>query len=217
MIAWLKGRLTDIERNFIVIDVNGVGYQVFVSPSHVSQLPLPGHEIEMVIHTDVKETDITLYGFRNTMDRKIFLFLKKVKGIGSKLAISILSSIETRNLLLAIATSDIAVLTKVPGVGKKSAERIILELKEQVQSFVKESSINDSITIERDIHSLNEEMRNSLFSDRAIQDASMALIALGFNEDAVATALNTVLNDNSSEYLDNDPGEIVKKALLYIL
>jgi holliday junction DNA helicase RuvA len=219
MIAWLKGELADIEKSYVVLNVHGVGYQVYISPSHASQLPALGSEVEMVIHTDVKETDITLYGFRSTIDRKVFLFLKKVKGIGSRLAISILSAIETKKLLYAIATSDAEILVHVPGIGKKSAERIILELKEQVQTFVRESSLDESMSLKHEAALSEQILTESIRNDRrmVVDDASMALLALGFKEDDVRRAIASVMDENSGETGNDDPGEIVKKALSFIL
>ncbi len=218
MIASLQGSISDIQREYVVVNVSGVGYQVFLPASFIAELPAPGSEIQLTVYTDVKETDISLYGFRNTIDRQIFLFLKKVKGIGSKLAISILSSIESQKLLYAIATSDYGVLTKVPGVGKKSAERIIVELKERVQEFVNEHRLSDGESgIGRNVPELKTKIDSSLISNQIIEDATMALLALGFSEDASFQALSRVLDEKESAKVPTDPGEIVKKALAYFL
>lgn len=225
MIAWLEGILLDKQRDSVVINTNGVGYLVTVAPQMLVDLPLPGERVQLVIFTDVRENDIVLYGFRNTLDRKIFLLLKKVKGIGSKLAMMILSSVDSQRLLYAIATSDSAILIKVPGVGKKSAERIIVELKEQVKELASELSLSDLLEIEGNSSSpslfaqtkgLN--LANDFSSDipvDVLNDASLALIALGFSPDASTRAIQSVFN--TSEIHPQDPGEIVKRALAYIL
>lgn len=218
MIGLLRGTISLIDREKLIIMTSGVGYEVYASPSLISELPKDGNEAELYIYTDVKENDIQLFGFRNLIEKKIFLFLKKVKGIGSKLAITILSSIESQKLLYAIATSDFEVLTKVPGVGKKSAERIIVELREQVQEFVNQSNLelsNNNFKISSiDIPS---KINKSNLSIEVVKDATMALIALGFKEEAIHVALDSVLEDSQIDKTTADPGEIVKKALAYFL
>jgi holliday junction DNA helicase RuvA len=132
VIAHLRGRLFEKYPNRIVVDVNGVGYDVFVPLSTFYGLGEPGSEIALRIHTHVREDALTLYGFATRLEQDLFERLIGVSGIGPKLALSVLSGIEPLELMRAIERSDVARLTAIPGVGKKTSERIVLELKDRL-------------------------------------------------------------------------------------
>jgi len=119
----------------VVVDVNGVGYEVFVPLSTFSSLPERGSDVSMDIHTHVREDIIALYGFSTRRERAVFEKLMTISGIGPKLAVTILSGGSVEDLISAIKRSDLARLTAIPGVGKKTAERIIVELKDKLQEF----------------------------------------------------------------------------------
>lgn len=142
MIGALRGRVTELVEEVIVLDVRGVGYELTVTASVLERLGRPvstggtGDEIALVVFTDVKESSITLYGFSDRIEREIFLLLRRVKGIGSRLALNIVSTIGSSGVLRAIGDHDVATLKLVPGIGGKTAERIVLELREQVENFV---------------------------------------------------------------------------------
>ena len=142
MIAYLRGRIIDKQPNRIVIDVNGVGYDVFVPLSTFYGLGDPGSETALRIHTHVREDALALYGFATSLELTLFERLIGVSGIGPKLALAVLSGIEPRELVRAIEQSDVERLTRIPGVGKKTSERIVIELKDRlprVQSDVAEA------------------------------------------------------------------------------
>jgi holliday junction DNA helicase RuvA len=135
MIAHLRGKLAQKDTSRVVVDVNGVGYEVFVPLTTFTALPDAGFEVSMDVHTHVRDDVIALYGFSTRRERLIFEKLMTISGIGPKLAMTILSGGSVEDLVTAIKRSDLARLTAIPGVGKKTAERIILELKDKLQDF----------------------------------------------------------------------------------
>ena len=136
MIAHLRGKLAQKDPARVVVDVNGVGYEVFVPLTTFTAMPDTGGEVSIDIHTHVRDDIIALYGFSSRHERLIFEKLMTISGIGPKLAVTILSGGSVQDLVAAIKRSDLARLTAIPGVGKKTAERIILELKDKLQDFV---------------------------------------------------------------------------------
>jgi Holliday junction DNA helicase RuvA len=132
VIAHLRGRLLEKHPNRIVVDVNGVGYDVFVPLSTFYGLGDAGSDTALRVHTHVREDALALYGFATPLEQDLFERLIAVSGIGPKLALSVLSGIEPAELLRAIERSDVARLTAIPGVGKKTSERIVLELKDRL-------------------------------------------------------------------------------------
>ncbi len=135
MIAHLRGKLAQKDPSRVVVDVNGVGYEVFVPLTTFTALPNAGVEVSIDIHTHVRDDVIALYGFSTRRERLIFEKLMTISGIGPKLAVTILSGGSVEDLVTAIKRSDLARLTAIPGVGRKTAERIILELKDKLQDF----------------------------------------------------------------------------------
>lgn len=132
MIGALRGTLRRKDTAALIVDVGGVGYKVSVPLSTYYELPAAGAEVDLRIHTHVRDVAIELYGFGSAAEQAIFEALIGVSGIGPKLAVTVLSGMEIDILVRAIANADIARLTTIPGVGKKTAERVALELKEKV-------------------------------------------------------------------------------------
>src|ERR1700752_3852197 len=135
VIAFLRGKLAQKDPARVIVDVNGVGYEVFVPLTTYTALPDTGSEVSIDIHTHVREALIALYGFSTRRERSIFEKLMTISGIGPKLAVTILSGGSVDDLVSAIKRSDLARLTSIPGVGKKTAERIVVELKDKLQDF----------------------------------------------------------------------------------
>jgi holliday junction DNA helicase RuvA len=131
MIAHLTGVLREKTMEIIVLDVNGVGYEVFVPLTTLSQLPVEGERISLFIHTVVREDAITLFGFGTARERAAFRLLISVSGVGPKLGMAILS-IAADDLVRAISAGDLTRLTSIPGIGRKTAERLVLELKDKI-------------------------------------------------------------------------------------
>lgn len=132
MIAFLRGRLLEKHPNRIILDVQGVGYELQVPLSTFYGMVEPGNELTVRVHTHVREDALSLFGFATLTELQIFQRLISISGIGPKLALAVLSGIEPRDLVTAVQHNDIARLTAIPGVGRKTAERIGLELKDRM-------------------------------------------------------------------------------------
>ena len=135
MIASLRGKLLEKEPARVVIDVHGVGYEVSISATTFTALPGPGSDVSLEIHTHVREDALALYGFISRQERRVFERLITISGIGPRLAVTILSGGSVDGLVGAIRRGDLARLTSIPGVGKKTAERIVVELKDKFQDL----------------------------------------------------------------------------------
>ena len=136
MISHLRGRLLEKHPNRVIIDIQGVGYEAHVPLSTFYGLGEPGAEVALRVHTHVREDALLLFGFATLLELQLFERLISVSGIGPKLALAVLSGIEPNELVAAVKQGDIARLTRIPGIGKKTAERIGLELKDKLAAFV---------------------------------------------------------------------------------
>src|SRR5687767_2837682 len=132
MIAFLRGRVFDKQPNRIIVDVQGVGYDVVVPLSTFYDIGDEGADVSLRVYTHVREDALQLYGFLTELERQLFERLIGISGIGPKLAIAVLSGMDPRDLLLSVQRGDVARLTSIPGVGKKTSERIVLELKDRL-------------------------------------------------------------------------------------
>ncbi len=135
MIAQVHGRLLRKGPQEAVVDVGGVGYRVTIPLSTFYRIGEPGQEVTLLTHTHVREDALALFGFLTAAEQALFERLIEVSGVGPKLAVSILSGIEAPDLVAALRASDVVRLTRIPGVGKKTAERLVLELKDKVQGL----------------------------------------------------------------------------------
>ena len=224
MIGQLKGILDSCSGDEIIVDVHGVGYQVTVSGSALADLKEIGSEVKLVIYTDVKENAILLFGFSSVMERQVFLLTKKVKGIGPKSAMNIVSSLGAEALLSAIGRGDTDALRKVSGIGKKTAERIIVELREQVIEFVESICSDGSAGLAAGIDISNSSSVRSNLRLSAKQasaaamiltpsienDAVLALEKLGVHTEKAKLAVAAAQAGNSEI---KDSGELVRISL----
>jgi Holliday junction DNA helicase RuvA len=135
LIAQLSGKLIEKQPNSIVVDVGGVGYDVTIPVSTFYELGEPGSDVTLKIHTHVREDALQLFGFWTAREKDIFLKLTSVSGVGPKLAITMLSGMQAPELITAITNNDLARLTSIPGVGKKTAERVVVELREKMAAM----------------------------------------------------------------------------------
>lgn len=181
MIAWLRGKLVEKEPSRVVLDVNGVGYEVFVPLTTFTALPGPGAEVSIDIHTHVREDALALYGFSSRQERRVFERLIGISGIGPRLAVTILSGGSVEGLVSAIRRGDLGRLTSIPGVGKKTAERIVVELRDKLQDISAEAA---KPAVETDVVSALE----NLGYPRAIVEGAVRR-AVGGNADAGFEAL----------------------------
>jgi len=178
MIAHLRGRLLEKHPNRIIVDVQGVGYDVHVPLSTFYEMAEPGGDIALRIHTHVREDALVLYGFGTPLELLLFERLIGVSGIGPKLALAVLSGIEPRELVSAIREANVARLTGIPGIGKKTAERIGLELKDKMPAMLpSEETASPTATA-------TESLRTDLLS---------ALINLGYHRPLAERALDAAL------------------------
>ncbi|HEY7166994.1 MAG TPA: Holliday junction branch migration protein RuvA [Candidatus Binatia bacterium] len=169
MIAQIRGILAQKAPGEVVVDVGGVGYQIFIPLTVFYKLPEAGSEVALQIHTHLREDALQLFGFQEPQDKQVFLLLTSVAGIGPKLAVNILSGIPAGELKQAIKTGDQLRLVSIPGVGRKLAERMIVELKDKLMTV--ETPATDSVS------------RGS--EPRLMQDAVSALMNLGYRQGEV--------------------------------
>ena len=194
MIAHIAGVLEDINHNKIIIDVGGIGYEILVSSSVLNQLPPHGEFLKVYTYQLVREDELSLFGFSSTEEKELFQTLITVSGIGSKTGLAIISAIERNRLINAIITSDILTLSSLPGIGKKTAERLALELKDKLGSV----SINIGPT---------------QATNKNTKDAIEALQQLGYNSREIAKALIAIETDIDP---NTEVGILIKKALKYL-
>ncbi len=196
MFAYLRGQLEHIDENYIVIDVNGVGYKVYIAASIFDKLPQKHHEVKVFTYLHVKEDIMDLYGFIDREQQSMFELLISVSGVGPKAALAVLSTSSVTDFALAVVSSDTKTITKAPGIGKKIAQRIILELKDKIKSEelmnVNDSAVYDAVPN----HS---------------SEAVNALVALGYSTGEAARAVQAVQNKS------NDLEEIIKLALKHMM
>jgi holliday junction DNA helicase RuvA len=177
VIAHLRGKLAQKEPARVIVDVNGVGYEVFIPLTTFTALPAAGSEVSIDVHTHVREDMIALYGFSTRRERTIFEKLMTISGIGPKLAVTILSGGSVEDLVGAIRRSDLARLTAIPGVGRKTGERIILELKDKLQDF---AEAQPKSSVEVDVLSALE----NLGYNRALSEGALRRAMNGDSEPA---------------------------------
>ena len=188
MIGFLSGKIISAKPTKILLDVNGVGYSVNISINTFESIS-DKQTISLYIHTNVKEDSITLFGFYTEAEKNMFELLISVNGIGPKLAISTLSGIRVDDLKNAIQSGDVSRIIAVPGIGRKTAERLVLELKNKVDQIVEEGGKEIPFSIKN--------------------EAVSALTTLGYNFKVAENAVRNILSENGSISLE----ELIKKAL----
>jgi len=151
MIAHLRGRLISKHPNQAIVEAAGVGYDVTISVPTFSELPGTGNEVALHVHTHVREDAIALFGFLRLEEKQLFEKLITVSGIGPKLAITILSGMATADMVGAIRANDYARLTKIPGIGKKTAERMCVELRDKLEGFGESPTPKSVSVVEEDV------------------------------------------------------------------
>jgi Holliday junction DNA helicase RuvA len=181
MIAHLRGKLLVKHPNQAIVEAGGVGYDVAISVPTFSDLPAIGSEVALHIHTHVREDQIALYGFMRTAEKVLFEKLLTVSGIGPKLAVTILSGMAADEMTGAIRGNDVARLTRIPGIGKKTAERMVLELRDKLPPVGPETSVSPVLNaVEEDVLS--------------------ALVNLGYQRPAAEKALAVVAKNGATGF-----------------
>jgi Holliday junction DNA helicase RuvA len=194
MIAHLKGQLIYKSPEHTVVDVNGVGYKVFTPLSTYYSLPKPGESISLLIHTRVREDELKLFGFLTKEEQTIFEKLITINKVGPKLALGILSGMSPADLLTAIKNNDAARLSAIPGVGKKTAERLALEMKDKLSDLGLEM----------------EHRPDPSYPVGFYEDALSALVNLGYKKPQAEKALKSAYNINGPDSLLED---LIKESL----
>ena len=196
MIASLTGRLASKHPGGVIIDVQGVGYDVLIPLSTYYQLPDSNQTVTLVIHTHVREDAIQLFGFSTQREKDAFLMLLGVSGIGPKLALSVISSLSVNDLATAIRNDDQKTLASVPGIGKKSAARLALELKDKVEKLGMAAGLRATKTDEP--------------SGKLMDDALSALVNLGYKAGDVKDVIKQVLAGRNG---DTPLQDLIRAAL----
>lgn len=191
MISFVNGLLADVDTDQVVIDVGGIGYQIFVSLSTLDMLPAIGESLKLYTFMSVKEDGVSLFGFPGKDDLKIFKLLITVSGIGPKGALSVLSTLSPDDLRFAILAGDSKAISRAPGVGKKTAERIVLDLHDKISNDDITGNTGNSGSVSS-LSDTDNETRN---------EAVQALIALGYNSVDSLKAVRKVIQ--SDEYKSN--------------
>ena len=203
MIAFVEGILAYLDIDLAVVDVGGVGYEVHICASTCDRLPGIGDKVKLFTYLNVKEDEMSLYGFITRDEIAMFKRLISVSGIGPKGALLILSVFSTDDLRFAILAGDVKTISKAPGIGKKTAERMVLELKDKFSNEEITSSAN----------SANISSTASGLGDNAARDEAVeALVALGYNSTDALKAVRKVLIDNPQSSTE----EILKQSLKFI-
>ena len=201
MIAFVKGNLADVESDRVIIDVGGIGYNVFVSSYTIGRLPLEGNIVKLYTYLNVKEDLMQLYGFLTKDELRIFKLLIAVNGIGPKGGLGILSYLTPDDLRFAVMANDVKAISAAPGIGKKTAEKLILELKDQLGTI----ETTEAVDAERTTGNFtpSKEMQT---------EAVQALVALGYGSTEALRAVTNVMTDQ-----EESVEEILKKALKFLI
>ncbi len=193
MISFLIGSIEEKMEGAIVVNVGGVGFEVSVSSNTLQSLPMPGESAKVYTYMSVREDDISLFGFSSIEERDVFNQLITVSGIGPKMALAILSGLSLSDLVIAITKEDVKILSKIKGLGKKTAERLCLELKDKLSMFGVAESAQQTFDVDYD--------------EDAVQMATDTLISLGINKnEAYMLARANAANNATAE-------EIISKSL----
>lgn len=192
MIAHLTGKLLEKQANTAIVDVGGVGYEVVIPLSTFYELGETGADVSLRIYTHVREDAIQLFGFRTMRERDLFLRLISVQGIGPKLGITILSGMSADEMIAAISANNLARLTSIPGVGRKTAERLVIELRDKMGQMTDEAAD-----------------RTPLPADAMFDDALSALTNLGYQRAAAEKAVKQA----SSEVTEPSVQKILRRSL----
>lgn len=181
MISFISGNLVEKTAPFLVVDVNGVGYEIQASLATFSALPNIGEQCKLLTHFVVREDAQLLFGFGSSEERKLFRALIKISGVGPKLALGILSGMSSAEFAQCISAQDIKSLVRLPGVGKKTAERLVVEMKDRMAEWMPEDMSTEG--------TVGSALGGVMSQNALLQDAEAALIALGYSPTEASKAL----------------------------
>lgn len=204
MLAYIKGKLEMKMTGYVVIDVGGLGYKVFMSDTGIEKLGSIGEIVKVHTYYKVREDDISIFGFNTLEELRMFELLISVSGVGAKTAITMLAVCEPSEFALAIISEDIKTLTQIPGIGAKSAQRIILELKDKVK---KEQQIQELTTATK---GTKTKVEVAIENNQKIDEAIAALQVLGYNKKEIEKAFEKI--DKKELTVE----ELIKKGLVVL-
>lgn len=211
MLAYIKGTLELKMTEYVVIDVGGLGYKIFMSNIGIDKLGEIGEQVKVYTYYRVREDDISIFGFNTNEELRMFELLLSVSGVGAKTALAMLAVCTPSEFVLAIISEDVNVLTSIPGIGPKSAKRIILELKDkikkeqQIQELTSASKGNSSDKTQTSI-----KVKQAIEKDNKVQEAIAALQVLGYNKKEIEKAFAKI---DKTELSTED---LIKKGLLIL-
>jgi Holliday junction DNA helicase RuvA len=185
MIAFLSGKLLDKQANAVIVDVGGVGYEVSIPLSTFYELGDTGSDVQLRIYTHVREDAIQLFGFKTERERELYLKLISVQGIGARSGITLLSGLSADEIIGAIRSNNLVKLTSIPGVGKKTAERLVIELRDKIDDVSAPSTDGKAIAV------------GATEEDSVYDDALSALIHLGYQKNSAEKALKQAMQDGT--------------------
>jgi Holliday junction DNA helicase RuvA len=186
MIAYLKGKLFAKQANSVIVETGGIGYEVIIPLSTFYELGDVGSEVELRIYTHVREDTLQLFGFKTERERELYLKLISVQGIGAKSGVAMLSGMSADEIVTAIRTDNVVRLTAIPGVGKKTAERLVIELRDKMQDLLSGA--------EKEASSAGQA---GAPLDETYEDALSALLNLGYNRAAADKALKQTVQEGT--------------------
>lgn len=187
MIAYLSGTLLEKHANAVIIDVNGVGYEVTIPLSTFYELGEEGSPVQLRIYTHVREDALQLFGFKTERERQLYLKLISVQGIGVKSGITMLSGMNADEIIVALRTDNLARLTSIPGVGRKTAERLVIELRDKLNDLSASGAVQDNLTA----------VSTNVPVDAVYDDALSALLNLGYQRAAAEKALRQAVQEGT--------------------
>lgn len=189
MIAYLSGKLLEKQATSVIIEVGGVGYEVTIPLSTFYELGEEGADVALRIYTHVREDALQLFGFKSEREKQLYLKLISVQGIGAKSGISMLSGMSAEEIVTAIRTDNLARLTSIPGVGRKTAERLVIELRDKLNEFTAQTALERAAS--------GTSAQAEAPADAVYDDAISALVNLGYQRNAAEKALKQAIKDGT--------------------
>jgi len=203
MIAHLSGTLLSKQATSVILDVGGVGYEVTIPLSTFYDLADAGSPVQLRVYTHVREDTLQLYGFKTARERELFLKIISVSGIGPKLGITLLSGMSADELIACIRTNDLARLTLIPGIGRKTAERLVIELREKVAALT-------SVQLEEEL-SARAAVSGEATQDSVRADALSALLNLGYQRSSAEKAIDRALSEDVDATVESLLRSVLRK------
>ena len=210
MIAYIKGILEIKMTGYVVIDVGGLGYKVFMSDTGIEKLGNIGEKVKVHTYYRVREDDISIFGFNTNEELRMFELLLSVSGVGAKTALAMLAVCSPSEFVLAIVSEDIKVLTSIPGIGPKSAKRIILELKDKIKKEQQMQELTNASNTSKEFSETNIKVKQLIEDDNKVQEAIAALQVLGYNKKEIEKAFMKIEKANLTTE------DLIKKGLVLL-